>query len=572
MNQAVIIKVLRNDSDADNDILSIKSFTQGANGKVSQDIWGKLTYTPNAGFYGHDSFTYKILDGNGGFDTATVSVKIIKDQVDDTPKNVAPVAVNDQANTESAQAVSIDVLKNDSDADGDNLKITSFTQPANGSVIIANGKMLYKSDDKFSGTDTFEYTISDGNGHTTTATVTINVGNGCNTNCPDDPTDPTNGTKATIDSATTNVGESVSIMVLANDAGTGLKIGDIDSPSNGTTVRVGNSIKYTPSAGFTGTDSFWYQIIDSKGYKDSAEVTVVVSGNGDGGDDGDGRNDTTPEANNDTASTTENTAVSIDVLANDSAGLTISSVTASANSHTEIVSGQLSYLPNDGFSGTDTITYTVTDANGKTAQATVRITVIADTTPPPSTPNRAPDAVEDAPTTGKDTAITVDVLANDTDPDGDALTITNVTQPQAGSATIVNNKVVYTPNGTVGSMSMTYTISDGHGHTDQTVLTIAVTDPSDGNNAFPVIRDENVTVRQGESILIDVLANDTDADGDTLVLDDVDQGGKGITEKVNGQVRYTPILDALGIDTFFYGVHDGHGHNGSGKVTVTIIR
>ena len=578
MNQAVTITVLRNDRDNDNDVLSIKSFTQGSNGRVSQDVWGKLTYTPNAGFYGRDSFSYTILDGNGGFDTATVSVSIAKVE-DNTATNVAPVAVNDQANTESGQAVSVNVLSNDSDDDGDSLAIKGFTQPANGSVIIANGKMLYKSDDKFMGTDTFTYTISDGNGHTSTATVTINVGTGCNVECPEESTDPTNGTKATVDNAATNAGESVSIMVLANDAGTGLSIGDVDSPSNGTAVKVGSSIKYTPSTGFVGTDSFWYEVIDAKGYKDSAEVTVVVSANdGDENDDngdGDGRNDTTPVANNDTASTIENTAISIDVLANDTAGLTIASVTATANSYAEVINGQISYVPNNGFTGTDTVSYSVQNADGQTATATVTISVTANVvTPPtpPSVPNRAPDAVEDAPGTDKDTAITVDVVANDIDPDGDVLTITNVTQPQSGSARIVNNKIVYTPNGTVGSMSMIYTISDGHGHTDQTVLTISVTDPTDGNNSAPVIKSENVTVRIGESILIDVLANDTDDDGDTLVLDQVDSGGQGITEKVNGKVRYTPILGTSGTDTFFYGVHDNHGHNGSGTVTVTIIQ
>ena len=642
----VTLTLLDNDTDADNDILEILKVSGVDNGIVEIVGINKIIFTPTACGLS-ETFTYTVADGNGGTDTATVTINV----AGETTQNVAPDAVDDSVSTDMGSPVTIDVLQNDRDADNDDLSIKTFSQPANGMVIIANNKLVYKPNDKFMGTDKFTYTISDGNGHTAVANVTVTVGDtGCTADC----------TVAKPDKVTTTEGVAVQINPLANDSGSGLKIGDIDDPAHGTVTRVGNSIKYTPVAGFTGTDSFWYQIIDASGYKDSAEITVIVTSNGTGGgkenvaptavndtattvqgeaidvnvleNDFDGDGDaltiesytqaahgtvsvagngslrysprsaysggdsfeytivdgkghsatatvsltvtataTNPDpivVKNDTASTTENKGILIDVLANDSKGLTITKVNPSANSFAEVVNGQISYLPNTGFSGVDTISYDVKDAFGQTAHASVKITVTKVVT----VPNRAPDAVEDAPTTDINTAITVDVLSNDTDPDGDALRITKVTQPQQGRADIVNNKIVYTPNGTVGSMSMTYTISDGHGHTDSAVLTIAVTNPNDGNIHWPVIKNENVTVRIGESILVDVLANDTDLDGDTLILDEVDSGSFGIVEKVNGKIRYTSVSElGLGTDTIYYGVHDGHGHNGSGILTVTVV-
>ncbi len=278
-----------------------------------------------------------------------------------------------------------------------------------------------------------------------------------------------------------------------------------------------------------------------------------------------------PIAIDDSTTLTAGTTKTIDVISNDTDGdgdtLTVSTVSAAQNGLTAITtSNRVSYTPNTGFVGTDTFTYTISDGNGHSATATVAITVVA-----PPVVNNAPDAVEDAPSTNHTEAITINVLANDTDPDGDTLTVISITPPTFGTTTLnADGSVLFDPQGTIGSITFSYTISDGRGGTDSTVVTIASSDSGDGNDSFPDVLNDNVTTPINTAILIDVLANDSDADGDVLILDQVDNGSHGTTTKVNGKVLYTPDTGFTGTDTFFYGVHDGHGHNGAGLVTIIV--
>ena len=107
------VDVLANDSDADGDMLTVDSVSTADNGRVVVDVDSTVTYTPDAGFVGTDSFTYSNADGFGGFATATVTVDVT---------NQEPVAVDDVYGTQQDQALSVPVpgvLVNDSDADGD---------------------------------------------------------------------------------------------------------------------------------------------------------------------------------------------------------------------------------------------------------------------------------------------------------------------------------------------------------------------------------------------------------------------------------------------------------------------
>jgi len=126
-----------------------------------------LTYTPAASYSGPDSFTFRANDGLNDSNTATVSINVA---------NAAPTALDDIANAKRMKDVTIVVLGNDSDADGDALTISSFTQPANGTVVQnADNTFTFTPDKKFLGTTSFTYTVSDGHGGFATATVTVTV-------------------------------------------------------------------------------------------------------------------------------------------------------------------------------------------------------------------------------------------------------------------------------------------------------------------------------------------------------------------------------------------------------------
>lgn len=166
----VTIDVLGNDTDPDDDPLSVHDVTQPSNGSVANNSGASVTYTPNAGFIGTDSFTYTAADGRSGFDTAIVSVTVNK------PANRPPVATDDGATTPQDTPITIDVLANDTDPDGDPLSVSGVTTPDNGTVVNNSGNSItYSPNPGFSGTDSFSYTVSDGQGGFDTATVTVLV-------------------------------------------------------------------------------------------------------------------------------------------------------------------------------------------------------------------------------------------------------------------------------------------------------------------------------------------------------------------------------------------------------------
>lgn len=185
--------------------------------------------------------------------------------------NTFPLAVNDAASTTQGTAVTLRVLTNDADAEGDTLTITAVDQPANGNATHDGLVIVYTPKPAFVGRETFTYTIADGKGGTAVGTVEVNV------------TLPASGANrpptATDDAATTAVGSPVTISVLANDAdpdGDALTVTINQQPTNGSAAVNGVIIIYTPHANFSGTDSLTYTVTDSKGATASATVSITV--------------------------------------------------------------------------------------------------------------------------------------------------------------------------------------------------------------------------------------------------------------------------------------------------------
>jgi len=262
----VAIDVLANDSDPDSDALSVVSVSDPAHGSVVINGGNTVTYTPDADSHGTDTFDYTVSDGHGGTDTATVTVDV-------EAVNNPPVAVDDYDWIEEGMPGVIDVLLNDWDADSDPLSIDSLTQPDNGTAVDnGDGTITYTPDAGFTGTDYFDYTISDGRGGTDTATVDVYVEELVVNNPP----------VAVDDYDWTEEGMPVVIDVLLNDwdpDGDPLSVRSVTPPDNGTAViNPDGTITYTPDAGFTGTDAFSYTISDGQGGTDTATVYVEVTG------------------------------------------------------------------------------------------------------------------------------------------------------------------------------------------------------------------------------------------------------------------------------------------------------
>ncbi len=532
---SITIGVLDNDEDPEGDVLHVESVMQPAHGAVSNG-GVDVTYTPDPDFNGNDSFTYMVSDGNGGKATATVYVLVL-------PSNDPPTAQDDGESTLEDTPVRISVLSNDSDPDGDELLVQSVTQPTHGTVEISGSDIIYLPGADFFGIDTFTYVAFDGNGGVDTATVTVDVG-------------PVNDPPlAQDDVASTDEESAVDILVLQNDSdpdGDDVLILSVSPPSHGSVAIEGDNVVYTPELNFYGGDTFTYTIRDGSGATDTALVSVSVMGAND-----------PPLAQDDSATTQEETLVSVSVLSNDSDPdgdfLTVETVGAPAHGSVINSGTEVSYIPDPGFNGVDTFTYTVSDGNGGSDSATVTISVAA--------VNDPPEVQDDSGATDEEVPVTIAVLSNDSDPDGDPLVIQSVTQPEHGS--VINNgtDVTYSPDpGFSGIDTFTYTVSDGNGASGSASVTIVVAAVNDP----PVAQDDSGTTDESLPVVIDVLSNDSDPDGDSLSVQSVNQPQHGDVVNNGGDVTYTPDPGFNGVDTFTYTVSDGHGASDSATVTVAV--
>ena len=280
----------------------------------------------------------------------------------------------------------------------------------------------------------------------------------------------------------------------------------------------------------------------------------------------------TPVAVNDVASTNVNAPVTVAVRSNDTDAdgdlLTVSGVTPGAHGSVAIdaLTGNPIYTPNAGFSGTDAFTYVISDGKGATSTAIVTVTVNAP-------PNSAPVANSDVATVSENGSVTIAVRSNDTDPNGDQLTVTGVTQGASGSVVIdaVTGNPIYTPNaGFTGTDAFTYTINDGNGNTDTATVTVTVT-PLD--NQAPVAANDTAFTGMNTAISIPVstlLANDTDANGDVLTLVSVQAPVNGTVNISGSNVVFTPAGGFEGTASFTYTIQDPDSANSTASVNVTV--
>ena len=499
---------------------------------------------------GNFSFGYQITDADGLTSVALITVTVAGSG------NRPPVTANDAATTGAGVPVVVDVLLNDTDPDGSVISLTAVVQPATGgTTAIQNGAVLFTPTAGFTGTATFTYTIADAGGLKADGTVTVTV-----IACAVQPP------VLADDAAVTSFNTARSVDLFANDTRTTGTL-TFGRPTAGTVADGAGPgvVVYTPPPTFSGRATFTYTVTPSCGAPATATVTVTVT-----------PANRPPVANNDLATTTRGTPVTIDVLANDTDPdpadtLGIVGSSAAVGGVVSPTGNALLFTPNPGFVGNGSFVYEITDSGGLRASALVSVTVNLPV-------NRRPTATNDGATTTPGVAVTIDVLANDTDPDGDPLSILSVgpaSPPGSGSASIVpagtvpRQQIVFTPSFFFfgGPSTFTYTISDGRGGTDTAAVTV-----TPATNRPPVaVDDPSATAVAGTVSLIDVLANDTDPDGDQLAIQTVGPVapvGSGMAAAVNGKVSFTASV--AGTSTFTYTITDPGGLTATATVTVTV--
>ena len=342
-------------------------------------------------------------------------------------------------------------------------------------------------------------------------------------------------------------------------------------------------------------DTFTYTVSDGA-LQAEATVSITVSGLNDG-----------PVAMNDQATTDKDTMTDILVLANDTDAegdnlfvtrfgnsvatvgqpVTLTSVaTVTLNQDDSVTydpNGRFDSL-NSGESAVDTFTYTIDDGNNVPATALVTVTILG--------PNTPPNAVDDTPSTDEETSVNINVLANDSDPDGQAISLAGIdTTNTLGRVLVSGNAVLYDPNdqfealgiGETATDKFTYRVIDTQG--GESVATVTVTirgvnDPPIGvNDGYNVIQGSRLTVIDQDgsltptNILDDgLLVNDVDIDGDTLfAIKLIDPQNGTVDINSDGTFTYTHNGGSSTSDTFTYEVSDGNGGADTVTVLLTIV-
>jgi PGF-pre-PGF domain-containing protein len=189
--------------------------------------------------------------------------------------------------------------------------------------------------------------------------------------------------------------------------------------------------------------------------------------------------------------------------------------------------------------------------------------------------NGAPAASADSATTDEDTTVTVDVIENDSDPDGDSLNVTAITNvPSHGTARITgasDDEIQFDPGeNATADVSITYEVNDGNGGTDTATLAVAVTPVNDA----PVASVDTATVDEDSTVIVDVIANDSDVDGDELDVSAITSGPSHGTARVTGgsndTIEFTPAQDATADVSITYEVSDGNGGTDTATLTVAV--
>jgi VCBS repeat-containing protein len=535
-----------NDRDLPNDTLAFAVVTGPAHGTLVLNPDGTGSYTHDGSENFADSFVYKVTDAKGASSQATVTLTI-------TPVNDnTPVAQAGSASVAEGGTVAGTLTASDADLPNDALRFTLLTGPTQGSLTLnANGSYSYTHDGSENFADSFIYTVTDGQGASSQASVTLTV-TPVNDNAP----------VAQAGAATAAEGGTLAGNVVVSDAdqpNDTLTVALATGPAHGTlTLNPNGSYSYTHDGTENFADSFVYTVSDAQGASSQATMTLTITP----------LNDNAPVAQPGSGSVAEGGTVAGTVVATDTDlpndTLTFTLVTAPARGTLSLnANGSYTYTHDGSENFLDTFVYKVTDAQGASSQATVTLTITPVNDNPPLTRPGWVSVAEGG-------TVARSVTARDADLPNDALSFALVTGPAQGALTLNSNgSYSYTHNGTENfTDSFVYKVTDAQGASNQATVTLTITPIND--NA-PLAQAAAASVAEGATVASSVAVSDVDQPNDTLTVTLVTGTAHGsLALDANGSYSYTHDGSENFSDSFIYEVRDAKGAVSQSSVSITI--
>ncbi|GEK80265.1 Ig-like domain-containing protein [Agrococcus baldri] len=605
-NHSITVDVLANDTAPAGTVVELLD-ASGAPTTGVDNLYGSwttdgstVTHTPPDGRAGPRTLSYRITDPDG--DSATASVRVQVNTIN------APYALQDFASVKLGQPITVDVLANDlrgsSRTTGEHFELLPETLrildaagapqteivDERGTYRVADGSISYQPAAGYWGSASIRYVVQDEVRQSTRAT---------SLNLTVSPTPD-----AVDDAATTEPGAASTIDVLANDATPsrttwstwgftvtpGIRVGTVEQEGVGVWTRdAENRAVFTPEAGFTGTATVDYMVINSRSASDVATISVTVE-----------EAAVAPELHADTARTPYLTDVTVDVLANDvapegasldAASLRLVDAEGALVEQLEtqrgtwsVADGQLSFAPAERAFGTDEVTYSVATGEGAAATATVSVEIASPFV------NTAGEIIDHA-FSASSPSVLIDVLANDSSAVNTSIDVSTLAimdhngQPvperetDEGTWSVVDGQVRFAPaEGFEGQAAVYYIVENDAGFTGRAVVAVNVTWAA----AEPILAADELDVEYLTDTTVDVLANDSAPEGtelDPASLALVDESGelvselttgKGTWSVVDGRLAFSPAEGAYFSDEVTYSVATTEGGSATSTVTASI--
>jgi len=528
-DEPVVLDLLANDVHPRGWPLELLNLSRPGSGRLELLGGGRVRYHPKPDFYGIDAFTYTASDGAGGLALARALVTV-------EPVQDPPAPAPDYAITDEDTAVTIEVLGNDIDADGDRLELVSYTQPAQGTLVRTPAQTFeYTPRLDWSGRDAFSYAVTDGYHLATNAPVEILV-------------KPVNDPPVAHPQAfRLNRNTKQEITFLATDAdGDELTFKVIDAPQRGELWNYPKVATYYPERGYVGSDRFTYQASDGRTVSAivSVELDVLERNN-------------PPVAEEQTLVTKIDQPLALTLRATDvdEDPLTFEVTRPPARGALEGGGTNYTYTPAPGFLGEDSFWFRAHDGQDPSPEARVTVKV--------TDQNTAPVAVD----------FTVEVRVNSPtnitlqaqDPEGNPLEFTILTNPAHGRLSDLGPTPLYTPDADyLGPDRFQYQASDGEYPSNPATVTLAVILP----NRMPTAQNQSLTLPAGTDspVALEV----SDPDGDTLRVAILKGPRFGRVTGAGTNFVYRPNPGFSGVDSFTYKAWDGTIYSAAVRVTLFV--
>ncbi len=562
--------LLGNDSDPDGEFLQITNHTLPATGTLNTvDFGGAFSYTAPAGFTGDVVFTYSVRDADGATAPGTVTITV---KPAGEPVLQPPVTTADEyfyAVGTPLYIAAPGVLAND-DLRGEIATVSLKYAPSNVQVQVnPDGSFLWQGA-QYAAYRWFLYEVCTIGGCSEGQVTFTPAAEGEDPSGPSGP--PNKPPFAANDTATVVEGQTVVASppgVLANDSdpdGDPLTVIDYATPAHGSVVIFGDgSYSYMAESGYTGPVDIFYTVSDGE-EQATASLRVTV------------HSKTAPVAVDDHYTVVAGETLDVPapgVLGNDSDpdGDQLALISSTSPQHHALkatwIDGRIQYKPIIGYTGPDQFTYTVTDWKGGESTATIYIDVVS-----PGETNHAPVAVDDKYTVAAGETLTVPapgLLANDTDEDGDALTVAMVQSAAHAEVQSVqfNGALVYKPEpGFTGVETFSYRVSDG---VDSRFAQVSITVTA--APAQPHAVDDAYQATTGKTLEIaapGLLGNDVCGEPWTPTVHGAGDPLNGtLNWNADGSFTYTPDAGYVGEDGFGYQMSCGTGLY-TGEVVITV--